>query len=59
MLTKKHVFVQVQGNVFIQGNYIYWTLLHSRNSRNIYSKIVPQPLYDNYKLYNYYLLNKV
>ena len=22
-------------------NYIYWTLLHSRNSRNIYSKIVP------------------
>ena len=27
--------------VFIQGNYIYWTLLHSRNSRNIYSKIVP------------------
>ena len=27
--------------MFIQGNYIYWTLLHSRNSRNIYSKIVP------------------
>ena len=29
------------------------------HSRNIYSKIVPQPLYGNYKLYNYYLLNKV
>ena len=27
--------------MFIQGNYIYGTLLHSRNSRNIYSKIVP------------------
>ena len=27
--------------MFIQGNYIYWTLLHSRNSRNIYSKIFP------------------
>ena len=38
---KKHIFVQVQGHMFIQGNYIYWTLLHSRNSRNIYPKIVP------------------
>ena len=38
---KEHTFVQVQGHMFIQGNYIYWTLLHSRNSRNIYSKIVP------------------
>ena len=27
--------------MFIQGNYIYWTLLHSQNSRNIYLKIVP------------------
>ena len=27
--------------MFIQGNYIYWRLLHSRNSRNIYLKIVP------------------
>ena len=27
--------------MFIQGNCIYWTLSHSRNSRNIYSKIVP------------------
>ena len=27
--------------MFIQGNYIYWTLLHSRKSRNIYPKIVP------------------
>ena len=26
--------------MFIQGNYIYWTLLHSRNGRNVYSKIV-------------------
>ena len=38
---KEHIFVQVQGYMFIQGNYIYWTLLHSRNSRNNYSKIVP------------------
>ena len=38
---KEHIFVQVQGHMFIQENYIYWTLLHSRNSRNIYSKIVP------------------
>ena len=38
---KEHVFVQVQGRMFIQGNYIYWTMLYSRNSRNIYSKIVP------------------
>ena len=38
---KEHIFVQVQGYMFIQGNYIYWTMLHSRNSRNIYSKIVP------------------
>ena len=38
---KEHIFVQVRGHMFIQGNYIYWTLLHSRNSRNIYSKIVP------------------
>ena len=38
---KEHIFVQVQGHMLIQGNYIYWTLLHSRNSRNIYSKIVP------------------
>ena len=38
---KEHIFVQVQSHMFIQGNYIYWTLLHSRNSRNIYSKIVP------------------
>ena len=37
---KEHIFVQVRGHMFIQGNYIYWTLLHSRNSRNIYSKIV-------------------
>ena len=27
--------------MLIQWNYIYWTLLLSRNSRNIYSKIVP------------------
>ena len=40
-LFKEHIFVQVQGHMFIQGNYIYWTLLHSRNNRNIYSKIVP------------------
>ena len=33
---KEHIFVQVQGHMFIQGNYIYWTLLYSRNSRNIY-----------------------
>ena len=26
--------VQVQGHILIQGNYIYCTLLHSRNSRN-------------------------
>ena len=38
---KEHIFVQVQSHMFIQGNYIYWTLLHSRNSRNIYSKIAP------------------
>ena len=38
---KEHIFVQVQGHMFIQENYIYWTLLHSRNSRNVYSKIVP------------------
>ena len=38
---KEHIFVQVQGHMLIQGNYIYWTLLHSRNSRNIYSEIVP------------------
>ena len=37
----EHIFVQVQGHMFIQGNYIYWKLLHSRKSRNIYSKIVP------------------
>ena len=30
--------------MLIQGNYIYWTLLHSRNSRNIYSKLVPSHL---------------
>ena len=41
VLTKLHIFVQVQGHMFIQGNYIYWTLLHSWNSRNIYRKIVP------------------
>ena len=29
------------------------------HSRNIYFKNCPQPLYDNYKRYNYYLLNKV
>ena len=40
-LFKEHIFVQVQGHMFIQGKYIYWTLLHSRNSRNIYSKIIP------------------
>ena len=40
-LFKEHIFVQVQGHMFIQVNYIYWTLLHSPNSRNIYSKIVP------------------
>ena len=40
-LFKENIFVQVQGHMFIQGNYICWTLLHSRNSRNIYSKIVP------------------
>ena len=38
---RAHIFVQVQGHMFMQGNYIYWTLLHSRNRRNIYSKIVP------------------
>ena len=38
---KEHIFAEVQGHMFIQGNYIHWTLLHSRNSRNIYSKIVP------------------
>ena len=38
---KENIFVQVRGHMFIQENYIYWTLLHSRNSRNIYSKIVP------------------
>ena len=42
---KEHIFVQVQGHMFIQGNYIYWTLLHSLNSRNIYSKIVPTTLW--------------
>ena len=40
-LFKEHIFVQVQRHMFIQGNYIYWTLFHSQNSRNIYSKIVP------------------
>ena len=40
-LFKKHIFVQVQGHTFIQGNHIYRTLLHSRSSRKIYSKIVP------------------
>ena len=30
--------------MLIQGSYIYWTLLHSRNSRNIYSKLVPSHL---------------
>ena len=40
-LFKENIFVQVQGHMFIQGNYIYSTLLHSRNNRNIYSKIVP------------------
>ena len=39
--SREHIFVQVQGHLIIQGNHIYWTLLHSRNSRNIYSKIVP------------------
>ena len=29
------------------------------HSINIYSKIVPSHFYDNYKLYDYYLLNKV
>ena len=40
-VSKEHIFVQVRGHMFTQGNYIYWTLLHSRNSRNIYSKILP------------------
>ena len=43
-LFKEHIFVQFQGHMFIQGNYIYLTSLHSRNSRNIYSKIAPATL---------------
>ena len=55
---KEHIFVQVQGHVFIQGNYIYWTLLHSQNAEIFIQKLSPDT-YDNYKLYSYYLWNKV
>ena len=68
IFTKEHIFVQVQGHMFIQGNYIYWTLLHSRNSRNIYSKIVPSHfmIIISFKItfswirysYNFFLLNR-
>ena len=56
---KEHIFVQVQGHMFIQGNYIHSTTLRSRKLQKHLFKNYSQPLYDNYKLDNYYLLNKM
>ena len=56
-LFKEQIFVQVQGHMFIQGNYIEYCCI--RGIAEIFIQKLSQPLYGNYKLYNYYLLNKV
>ena len=66
--------ISIQGNIFIYGTYIRSSSRHMFIQETIFIqqrcvrghteqkylfKNFPQPLYDNYKLYNYYLLNKV
>ena len=49
---KEHIFVQVQGHMFIQQRCV------REHIKNIYSKIVPSD-FMIVMVYNYYLLNKV
>ena len=44
---------------FKEAILIHLTTLRSRTQQKYLFKTCPQPLYDNYKLYNYYLLNRV
>ena len=56
---KEILLVQVQGHMFIQENYIHSATLCSRTQQKYLLNNCPQPLYDNYKLHKYHLLNKV
>ena len=54
------MFVQVQGHKFIQlKETIFIEHFCIRGIAEIFIQKLSQLLYDNYKLYNYYLLNKI
>ena len=70
---KENIFIQgyyIHSRIYINVRNIYSfkvkaicsfkeTTVYSLNIVAFADKNCPQPLYDNYKLYNYYLLNKV